>query len=972
MQYRMPLQSLERHQPFVPLEAYWQAIRSHPSERARQLRMVPFWLWWVIVAYGAWLVLGSSVVASAYEACGLGSSAARLVGAAQIMLTGLALAIMAASILSAAYSRAFPGPGLLAIVAAPTAIHGCAVLAGSHGVHPAVALAVSHAVSFAVFACLAAAARRLPSPVRSPMWLDDPTHAERLIAECEQELLDPALTASERAAVQANLASGLAARTLGSGRYDELPRAYEILAASFDDMEPLDAYVGAARLAEAMAAKLNRTGDLDGYEDTLQLMLDAAGFSAHGLPCVIARAQLIRATHLVRLSKRDDDDGRPGRAARLLNDALDDLHGALERSSPRGTLHALARVKFASLVDPSSGDLDAAIDLCRGALRRLWLGNRLQRYLGRLVLCDLLVDRARQDPGHARRDLAEALRLCRGLQRHDACRAQAASRMPTILRLRGGGDRAVNGAYRRAFDELSKLSGGDAGDLAAEWAAWAAASATPSDAAEAHWCWARAVADDARRRPLRAEKERRLAQFLDLAGRAGEALIAAGRARDAAVALDLGRAMLLTERMHRDLDGIAERLVSAGRQDLADRWEQVREQISQADRAAFATRRAAQPTLLVRGRPFQQRFTSGDHVALAEREQLLREIAVVPGCEDVDAPADYDDLRAAATEGPIVYLVATDAGAHAVIVTDAHEPETVSLPLTGAELELRVDRLTAARDSSDVGQVTDALAETLPRLWDAVMGPVVARLAPGSLVTVVPLGRLSLLPLHAACMAPDDDGVWRDRSRGVVLRYAPNARVLRRAQSHARSLEGRPLRVLTVDAGDVPGESHLPFAELESAGVVARFGASRTERPAPATRAAVLDAMERCGIWHFACHGTYRPDDPLESSLALSDGRLKLRTLFAAPASDRRLAILSACQTAAVDEALLDEVVSFPSALLQAGVAGVISTQFRCPGRRCDAPRPALRRRARVRGSARPRARTRAGLAVRRHERRGP
>jgi len=85
--------------------------------------------------------------------------------------------------------------------------------------------------------------------------------------------------------------------------------------------------------------------------------------------------------------------------------------------------------------------------------------------------------------------------------------------------------------------------------------------------------------------------------------------------------------------------------------------------------------------------------------------------------------------------------------------------------------------------------------------------------------------------------------------------------------------------------------------------------------------------MDLCGIWHFACHGVHRRVDPLESSLLLSDGRLTLRTIFARPPGVRRLAVLSACRTAAPDRGLLDEVVSFPSALLQSGFAGVVCAQ---------------------------------------------
>jgi CHAT domain-containing protein len=596
----------------------------------------------------------------------------------------------------------------------------------------------------------------------------------------------------------------------------------------------------------------------------------------------------------------------------------------LKQSSSHSTIHALAQVTFASLVDRTGGDLNAAIALCRAALRRLRLRARLDRDFARLALCDLLADRARLDASHARRDLAEATRLCRRLRRSPASHIEAVRRLPTLLALSGADAATVGEAYRRAFAELSVMSGGGAGDLAADWASWATTNASAAEAGEAHWCWIRAVADDARRRPLRAEKERRLAQFLGLAGRTGECLVAAGRARDAAVALDLGRAMLLTERMHRERVGIAPRLAEAGRTDLAHRWREAQERIAQADQAAFASGSGPSRTMIVGGRRFQPGFTSSDHLALADVEQLLREISQVPGCEDVDAPPDYDDLRGAASEGPIVYLNATPAGTQAVIVTDAAQPLVVTLKPTRDELEALARGLV---DANDAGEVMDLMSPLILSLWPDLMEPVAAHLAPGSLVTLIPLGALSLLPLHVAGLEPDDSDVWHDRSDGLVFRYAPNARVLGRAQAQARSLAGRPLRVLTVDVPDAYGQAPLPCAPRESAGVVARFGTLRTERPSPASRGTVLRAMDTCGIWHFACHGLHDRVEPLASSLVLTDGRLTLREIFARPAGLRRLAVLSACRAAAPDEGLLDEVVSFPSALLQSGVAGVVCSQ---------------------------------------------
>jgi CHAT domain-containing protein len=49
--------------------------------------------------------------------------------------------------------------------------------------------------------------------------------------------------------------------------------------------------------------------------------------------------------------------------------------------------------------------------------------------------------------------------------------------------------------------------------------------------------------------------------------------------------------------------------------------------------------------------------------------------------------------------------------------------------------------------------------------------------------------------------------------------------------------------------------------------------------------------------------------------------------IFAEPQGRRRLAVLSACHAGMPGVALPDEVISFPSAMLQAGVAGVVSSQ---------------------------------------------
>jgi CHAT domain-containing protein len=81
---------------------------------------------------------------------------------------------------------------------------------------------------------------------------------------------------------------------------------------------------------------------------------------------------------------------------------------------------------------------------------------------------------------------------------------------------------------------------------------------------------------------------------------------------------------------------------------------------------------------------------------------------------------------------------------------------------------------------------------------------------------------------------------------------------------------------------------------------------------------------------HFACHGDYNWQDPLESGLELAeDKRLRLADLFedAFPMKQASLVVLSACQTGLADPGdLADEYLGLTAGFLFAGAPAVIST----------------------------------------------
>jgi CHAT domain-containing protein len=764
--------------------------------------------------------------------------------------------------------------------------------------------------------------------VHRPLLLADAADASELVDDCRAQLRAPGLADTARMAVELNLAQGLIMLSMLSDSYDSLPDAQQIIERTLSEAKPGWVVAAAMSLADAMMVKAHRCGDLDGLREALDVAVTAASAPPRRLEA-LAIALAGRSDGMRMLSDRAEADGDTGHALRLYAEAVSDLEHAVSLAWGRRSLRARLTIQLAAISwgHPQRGDLDASIERCRWALRRLRWRRLHAREAGCLALADLLRIRARRNPVLASSDLREAIGLCelfveRGRRRH-----QALWQLAGLLDASGAEIAVVGETYRRAFEAQSAFSLGGASRLAAEWATWASGGRYVEHAAEAHWCWIGVVVEEARRRVVRSEQERELSHVQGLAADAAYWLVRASRTREAAVALDLGRALQLTQRMSRRHVDLEQRLVAAGRADLAGRWSDVARRVASADRGAYATeRQGLQTTLRLGARSFQARFSTQDQQALADHERLMHEIGRLAGFEDLAAAPGYDDLRQAAQAGPVAYLVAGGEHGFAIVVDGASsEPQVALLEgLTTASVAWRARRLAEAADALSLA---DEVVETLGLLWTHLMAPLTAALPAAGLVTLVPVGALSLLPVHAAGIALGTDGAWTNRTDGLVFRYAPNARVLLRAEASARGMQGDELAILTVDVPHAPGLAPLEDATTESRTIAALFGSGGlVRRPRSRTIDDVLDALDSAAIWHFACHATHRSDEPLDSCLHLEDGPLTLKALFGRPAGRQRLAVLSACQTSLPSQMLLDEVVSFPSAMLQAGVAGVVST----------------------------------------------
>lgn len=465
-----------------------------------------------------------------------------------------------------------------------------------------------------------------------------------------------------------------------------------------------------------------------------------------------------------------------------------------------------------------------------------------------------------------------------------ALRPQAGNQPVRPARLAAGGwladgEPAVRQeAWRRLMSATEPVS--ERARLAAAWVEWAVGTREPELAAEAYQHLMSLVPLVVAERPEGGPRREVLAAAQEHTEEAAYWLARTGRYREAVVALETGRAVELSRTLSRS-----------------------------SDRAEAAT-----------------------HLSTSD--------------------VTYEDLLAATGDGALVYLAAATAGGYALVVAARHDPQfmelpklsratvaglldpllpgasTRSAPVTGTAL-----RQAPARDAERLSQAGDSLTDGLVTLWDAGFR-LLALAAGGPMVTLVPVGLLSLLPLHAAGAPndPRDRYDWRHLGNFTALRYAPNARALNQCRVTARALAADPQPLLAVDVPDgygVGAHGHLRYVAREAAEAVRRWTGAGAPRHG-CTWDEFRAAADQHAVWHLACHGAAKPQAILDSRLYFADRVVTLRELRESlPPGRRRLAVLSACESNVTEASLPNEGLGLPSALLQVGFAGVIASAWK-------------------------------------------
>jgi hypothetical protein len=431
------------------------------------------------------------------------------------------------------------------------------------------------------------------------------------------------------------------------------------------------------------------------------------------------------------------------------------------------------------------------------------------------------------------------------------------------------------------------------------------------------------------------DRQHHLAQLQGLAADTVSATLAAElrnpyqRVSTAWQRLEQTRTILLTQAL--ETRHTVEHLRSIHPQ-LADEYEDLRRVLTDPDDLAGPGGTAA-------GRLAAQAVVERRMAAAARWPQLFAEIRQVPGFEDFAAPPRPETLHAAAGDGTVVALVASEHGSGALLLTGT-EADYLPLPdLTVADARANAIAFLAALNPPPDQPVNNAdVTRVLRWMWDTVAGPVLTRLGctagPGDpdapqvwpRIWWIATGPLSVLPIHAAGHHDDPPATRRAVLDRVVSSYAPSVRALADARRTERE-PGRDVLAVGINQTADPASPALPRAEREAHAVALHLEAAGTALVGPSATLDAVRARLGAAAWaHFSCHGRADDNDPARSFLDLYDEPLLAGELFTLHPVDPYLAYLSACTTAVGSFRLLDESVHLASAFQLAGYPHVIAT----------------------------------------------
>ena len=205
--------------------------------------------------------------------------------------------------------------------------------------------------------------------------------------------------------------------------------------------------------------------------------------------------------------------------------------------------------------------------------------------------------------------------------------------------------------------------------------------------------------------------------------------------------------------------------------------------------------------------------------------------------------------------------------------------------------------------------LTRRAKQHLQSLYDLLLRPIEAKISKRRLV-IVPHRTLHYLPFQAL---HDGNGYLMQRHE---ISYAPSALVLQQCLHRDEASWNRALLLGVAD-------EQTPRVRDEIKALTPLFPEAVALLGGDASVEALRRLAPSADVIHLACHGQFRPDNPLFSSLKLGDGWLTVRDAY-----DLRLhsslVTLSACETGVSAVAPGDELIGLARGFFAAGSPSLV------------------------------------------------
>jgi CHAT domain-containing protein len=251
-------------------------------------------------------------------------------------------------------------------------------------------------------------------------------------------------------------------------------------------------------------------------------------------------------------------------------------------------------------------------------------------------------------------------------------------------------------------------------------------------------------------------------------------------------------------------------------------------------------------------------------------------------------PLSVDAVRRALTPRTLVVSFVTLRDRIVVFEMDQRRSRVVHVPIAKHELDQQIEALAVAIKSE--GKWRPLAAALYASLFGSLNS-----LADYETVVIVPDSVLEHVPF-AALIDPIKQRFLIESSSVVI---APSASVYVNLSAMGKT---SPQNALIVgdpefDASKFPTLQRLPAASIEAKKISALYGSTPLLNEIARTTA-VLDRMATADVIHIGAHTLIDTDDPMMSSIVVSDGQLRVRDLASRRVRPGSTAILAGCRTA--------------------------------------------------------------------------